>query len=156
MKYLIQRENAYLKLITDLNGKLITYMINIFSKEQIQMAKGVQDAIIEYANYYMKCYDHNNQIICMKIAIIEEVSPEVELKLQLADVLTSFIPKELYEVNIKNNKFKNNPDKLEAILGDFSQFLQNTIFLPSIQMNNEFIMFRNEAIWKTKRSILQK
>lgn len=92
----------------------------------------------------------------MKIAIIEEVSPEVELKLQLADVLTSFIPKELYEVNIKNNKFKNNPDKLEAILGDFSQFLQNTIFLPSIQMNNEFIMFRNEAIWKTKRSILQK
>jgi hypothetical protein len=32
MKYLIQRENAYLKLITDLNGKIITYMISMFSK----------------------------------------------------------------------------------------------------------------------------
>ena len=90
----------------------------------------------------------------MKIANIEEVNPEVELKLELADLLVTFIPKQLYEVNVQNNKLKNNPDKLEAILGDFSQFLQNTIFLPSIQMNNEFIMFRNEAIWKTKRSIL--
>lgn len=32
MKYLIQRENAYLKLISEFNGKLITYMINMFSK----------------------------------------------------------------------------------------------------------------------------
>lgn len=76
------------------------------------MAKGVQDAMIEYANYYMQCYDHNNQIICMKIVNIEEVNPEVELKLELADLLVTFIPKQLYEVNVQNNKLTNNPDKL--------------------------------------------
>ncbi len=76
------------------------------------MAKGVQDAMIEYANYYMRCYDHNNQIICMKIVNIEEVNPEVELKLELADLLVTFIPKQLYEANVQNNKLRNNPDKL--------------------------------------------
>lgn len=42
MKYLIQRENAYLKLITDFNGKLITYMINMFSKEEVQIVRLIQ------------------------------------------------------------------------------------------------------------------
>lgn len=76
------------------------------------MAKGVQDSMIEYANYYMECYDHNNQIIGMKIANIEEINPEVELKLELADLLVTFIPKQLYEVNVQNNKLRKNPDKL--------------------------------------------
>ena len=48
----------------------------------------------------------------MKIANIEEVNPEVELKLELADLLVTFIPKQLYEVNVQNNKLRNNPDKL--------------------------------------------
>lgn len=39
---------------------------------------------------------------------------------------------------------------------DFSTSLQNTIFLSTIEMNNDFIMFRNEALWKTNSSLLQK
>jgi len=39
MKYLMEREKAYLKLITDFNGKVITYMVTIFSKEEPQIAR---------------------------------------------------------------------------------------------------------------------
>jgi hypothetical protein len=69
-------------------------------------------------------------------------------------MLLSFIPKELYDINQNSLKkeHNNSNDKLEAILGDFSNYLQNTIFLTTIQMNNEFILFRNEALWKTGKS----
>ena len=32
MKYLMQREHVYLQLITDFNGKIITYMVSMFSR----------------------------------------------------------------------------------------------------------------------------
>lgn len=56
MKYLIQRENAYLKLITNFNGKIITYMISMFSKEEVQINREIKEALSDYANAYMGCY----------------------------------------------------------------------------------------------------
>ena len=48
MKYLMEREKAYLKLITDFNGKVITYMVTIFSKEELQIAKNLKEALHNY------------------------------------------------------------------------------------------------------------
>lgn len=39
MKYLIQREGTYLSLIAEFNGKLTTYMISMFSKEEVQLSQ---------------------------------------------------------------------------------------------------------------------
>jgi hypothetical protein len=66
MKYLIQRENAYLKLITDFNGKLITYMINMFSKEEVQIVRLLQEALVDYSTAYMNCYEHN-ELLSLKV-----------------------------------------------------------------------------------------
>lgn len=60
MKYLIQRESAYLKLITDFNGKIITYMISMFSKEEVQINREIKEALSDYANAYADCYDLKN------------------------------------------------------------------------------------------------
>jgi len=71
MKYLMQRENAYLKLMHDFNGKVITYMVSMFSKEELQIAKIIKEVLIDYAISYMECYDTSNQILNMKIDNLE-------------------------------------------------------------------------------------
>ena len=42
MKYLIEREKAYLKLITDFNGKVITYLVSMFSKEELHITRSIK------------------------------------------------------------------------------------------------------------------
>jgi hypothetical protein len=59
MKYLIQRENAYLKLIAHFNGKITTYMINMFSKEEVQVARLIREAFADYSAAFMNCYGHS-------------------------------------------------------------------------------------------------
>ena len=72
MKYLMEREKAYLKLITDFNGKVITYMVTIFSKEELQIAKNLKEALHNYTCSYMKCYDHDNNILQLKMTALDE------------------------------------------------------------------------------------
>jgi hypothetical protein len=66
----MQRENAYLKLIQEFNGKAITYMVSMFSKEEVRIAKTIKEVLIDYAISYMECYDNSNQILNMKIDIL--------------------------------------------------------------------------------------
>ena len=72
MKYLIQRESVYLKLITDFNGKVITYMVSMFSREEVQISKTIKQTLIDYATSYMDCYDVNNEILNFKIDNLEK------------------------------------------------------------------------------------
>jgi hypothetical protein len=53
------------------------------------------------------------------------------------------IPKELYNISERKKEIMNEKDVLGAILADFSHNLQNNIYLPSIEINNDFILFRN-------------
>ena len=67
------------------------------------------------------------------------------------------IPMELYNLAERKHEIRlAEKNRLEAILSDFSDCLQNTIFLTTIEMNQEFILYRNEATWKTSSSILDK
>jgi hypothetical protein len=47
----------------------------------------------------MNCYDENNEILGLKISKAEDMDCERELKLELSNLLLSFIPKELYDIN---------------------------------------------------------
>ncbi len=68
----MQREKAYLKLITQLNGKVITYLVSIFSKEELIIAKNIKEVMLNYATSYMECYDPSNDILSLKIDSLED------------------------------------------------------------------------------------
>ena len=79
------------------------------------------------------------------------------IKEELVEVLLKMIPKELYNISHSRHDIRNTAsNRLETILEDFSDSLQNTIFLVTIEINNEFILFRSEVTWKTSSSILDK
>nr|BAJ98458.1 predicted protein [Hordeum vulgare subsp. vulgare] len=90
--------------------------------------------MLDYSAAYLACYAMHDSILPLKM---ERAGDEVErqLKAELADLLLVFIPKELYDMEQSRGKFDKSPDRLEAILGDFSNCLQNTIFMSTIQMN---------------------
>lgn len=75
----------------------------------------------------------------------------------MAQLLLTIVPIELYNIEERKKDIRNAAsNKLDTILEDFSDCLQNTIFLETIEMNNDFILFRNEAVWKTNSSLLEK
>lgn len=84
MKYLMERENVYLKLMNDFNGKLITYMVSMFSKEEVQIAKNIKETLIDYTISYMECYDTSNQILNLKVDALEESNCQETIKEELA------------------------------------------------------------------------
>jgi hypothetical protein len=109
MKYLMQRENVYLKLINDFNGKLITYMVSMFSREEVEIARSIKETLVDYAISYMECYDSENMVLNMKVDCLEESRCEDNVKEELADQLLNMIPIELYNIAERNNKIKNPP-----------------------------------------------
>lgn len=46
--------------------------------------------------------------------------------------------------------------KLDNILFNFSNYIQNNIFLTTIEMNNDYVIYKNIAVWKTNRSFIEK
>jgi hypothetical protein len=56
LKYLMHQENNYLKLITDFNGKIIAYMVSMFSKEEPQLNRQIRDSLTKYIKCYIDCY----------------------------------------------------------------------------------------------------
>lgn len=93
MKYLIQREHTYLKLITNFNANLITYITDMFSKEEVQISKFIKEALIDYADAYIACYDGQSEILKMKVSQADELDSEKEVKKELSMKLLSLIPK---------------------------------------------------------------
>jgi len=88
----MERENVYLKLINDFNGKLITYMVSMFSKEEVQIANSIKETLMDYTISYMECYDTSNQILNMKIDNLEESRCDDSIKEELSDLLLTMIP----------------------------------------------------------------
>ena len=123
----------------------------------METARNIKETLIDYAISYMECYGADNEVLNMKVDCLEDSHCEDQVRHELAEHLLGIIPIELYNIAERNNKLKY-PDheKLEVLLTDFSHSLQNTIFLSTIEMNNDFILFRNEALWKTTSSVLQK
>lgn len=44
---------------------------------------------------------------------------------------------------------------LETILEKFCNHLQNNIFMPTIELNFDYILYKNEAIWKNTSSFIR-
>lgn len=44
----MKKQNEYLKLISDFNAKMITYMITMFSKEEILIVNQIEEALFKY------------------------------------------------------------------------------------------------------------
>jgi hypothetical protein len=158
MKYLIEREKVYLKLITELNGKVTTYLVSIFSKEEPQIGRALKEALLNYAHAYTDCYDNHNPILTLKTEALEASRCDQQVREELVEVLLTMVPVELYNIQERRKEIRNDTSssRLEAILTDFSDSLQNTIFLSTIELNHDFILFRSEATWKTTNSILNK
>lgn len=151
----MQREGSYLKLITDFNGKLITYLNSMFAQEEVQICKALKEAMLGYSALYMDVYTHDHTLLALKVDALEQSNCEKEVRTELANHLLTILPKELYNFSERNLQLQPG-DRLEPLLADFSSSMQNTIFLTTIEMNNEYVLFRNEAIWKTTTSFLDK
>ena len=68
----MQRESTYLRLLNELNGKVITYMVSMFSKEEPQIAAAIKEALMEYGTSYMECYDHDNTVLNLKMDSLDQ------------------------------------------------------------------------------------
>lgn len=47
-------------------------MVSMFSKEEVQIAKSIKEAMLNYASSYMDCYDHANDVLSIKVDSLEE------------------------------------------------------------------------------------
>ena len=84
----------------------------------------------------MKCYDSSNLILQLKVDALEDSKCDDRLKGELIEVLLTMVPMKLYNLAERKNEIRNaQKNKLEAILSDFSDCLQNTIFLTTIEIN---------------------
>jgi hypothetical protein len=54
-------------------------MINMFSKEEVQITKLIQDALVDYSNAYMNCYDYSD-ILALKMEKAEEEEADRQAK----------------------------------------------------------------------------
>lgn len=122
---------------------MITYMVSMFSKEEIQISKSIKEAMLNYTANYMECYDHQNDVLEMKVDALEDSDCERNIRLELTELMLGIVPVELYDIYQRKKEIRAEGEKLEVILEDFSDCLQNTIFLETIEMNNDFILFRN-------------
>lgn len=122
---------------------MITYMVSMFSKEEIQISKSIKEAMLNYTASYMECYDHQNDVLEMKVDALEDSDCERNIRLELTELMLGIVPVELYDICQRKKEIRAEGEKLEVILEDFSDCLQNTIFLETIEMNNDFILFRN-------------
>jgi hypothetical protein len=54
-------------------------MINMFSKEEVEITKLIQEALVDYSNAYMNCYGHSD-ILALKIEKAEEEEADRQVK----------------------------------------------------------------------------
>ena len=114
MKYLMQREGTYLRLLNEFNGKVITYMVSMFSKEEPQVAATIKDALLDYGTSYMECYDHDNTVLNLKMDALDSHHSPKELKNELAELLLTLIPKELFDLGDRIKE--DSADQLDQVL----------------------------------------
>lgn len=55
-------------------------MINMFSKEEVQITKLIQEALLDYSNAYMSCYEFSD-ILALKMEKAEEEEADRQVKL---------------------------------------------------------------------------
>lgn len=87
----------------------------MFSKEEVQIAKSIKEAMLNYAASYMDCYDHHNQVLNMKVDSLEENECEANVKAELLQSMLTMVPVELYNICERKKEIRQGQN-LEAVL----------------------------------------
>lgn len=72
----------------------------------------------------------------------------------MSELLISFIPPEMLKDSPLLAKLSSKMNRLDFVLNEMSSIIQDSMITTTIEMDNDYIIYRNDALLRTGRSIL--